>query len=341
MSEVRILGLGPVLACGQGRDALLQALRKGAGPLGADVSTESLTDFLPAPRIRRIDPLGRMALLAAYLALRDAGLNLEEVKGERTGIVVGSSFGPQSSTFSYLDGMIEAGDHLVSSVAFTNSVHNLAAAQVSLALGIVGPVRTVTAFGDTAGNAFRTAWSWIRSGRVDRVILILGEEASPVMTYAVRSMGGEAERVKPFAEGCSYAARPGCMGMVLGKEGPGYARLIDLAEGLAPGEAAERASRADALFCAAAGRADEFPVYRELWAKSRWPTAHSSLYGSLAAGLGVESAIAALALREGTAFSLPSSEGYPGPAAPPSAIRTAAVAGVSGPDRVTVITMES
>ena len=315
MIDVRILGLGPVLVCGQGVEALEKALGGGGGLPNADVPTDSLTGFLLPARIRRIDPLGRMALLASYLALRDAGLAPEEARSDRTGIVFGTAFGPQTSTFAYLDGIIDAGDQMASSLAFTNSVHNLAAAQISLALGIIGPTRTLTAFGYTVGASLLSARHWIRSGRVDRVLVVLGEETSPVMAYAVSRMGG----------GCSYTARPGCIALVLGLEGKGYARLVDVEEGLTAAEAAERAGQADGLFCADSGRADESPAYRELAAKSRRVASHSPLYGSLAISLGIELAIAALAVR--------------GKAAVPM-LRTAAVAGVSGPDRVTMISIE-
>lgn len=325
MSDVRILGLGPVLVCGQGVEALEKALRGGDGPPNDDVPTESLTGFLPPARIRRIDPLGRMALLASFLALRDAGIALEEARSDRTGIVFGTAFGPQTSTFAYLDGIIDAGDQMASSLAFTNSVHNLASAQISLALGITGPTRTLTAFGYTAGASLLSARHWIRSGRVDRALVVLGEETSPLMAYAVGRMGGRSDGVRPFMQGCSYTARPGCIALVLGLEGKGYARLVDVEEGLTTAEAAERAGRADGLFCADTGRADESPAYRELAAKTLRAASHSPLYGSLDISLGIELAIAALAIS--------------GRAAGPT-LRTAAVAGVSGPDRVTMISIE-
>jgi 3-oxoacyl-[acyl-carrier-protein] synthase II len=325
MSDVRILGLGPVLVCGQGVEALEKALSGGGSPPNDDVPTESLTGFLPPARIRRIDPLGRMALLASFLALRDAGIALEEARSDRTGIVFGTAFGPQTSTFAYLDGIIDAGDQMASSLAFTNSVHNLASAQISLALGITGPTRTLTAFGYTAGASLLSARHWIRSGRVDRALVVLGEETSPLMAYAVGRMGGRSDGVRPFTQGCSYTARPGCIALVLGLEGKGYARLVDVEEGLTTAEAAERAGRADGLFCADTGRADESPAYRELAAKAHRAASHSPLYGSLDISLGIELAIAALAIS--------------GRAAVPM-LRTAAVAGVSGPDRVTMISIE-
>jgi 3-oxoacyl-[acyl-carrier-protein] synthase II len=338
VSPVRILGLGPVLACGQGVEALRRALAGENGPPSADISTEALIGFLPPPRIRRIDPLGRLALLASYLAIQDAGLAPEEARTDRWGIVVGTAFGPQTSTFSYLDGLIDAGDHLVSSLAFTNSVHNMAAAQVSLALGVTGPVRTLTAFEYTAGTALQTACHWIRAGRADRVLLILGEESSPVLTYAVGRLGGGAERVRPLADECTYAARPGCAALLLGSGDTGYARVLEVKEGLTTAEAAARAALADVLFCAASGRVDEAGDYHVLMSQARRVRAHASLYGSLPTSLGIEATIAALVLAGRTAEAV--IEAGVGTESSSPATRTAAVAGVCGPNRVTLVSLE-
>lgn len=338
MSAVRILGLGPVLTCGQGVEALSRALaEEKSGPPAADLSTEALTAFLPPARIRRIDPFGRMALLAAFLAIRDAGLALEAARTDRWGIVVGTAFGPQTSTFSFLDGLIDGRDHLVSSLAFTNSVHNMVAAQVSLALGVTGPVRTLTAFGYTAGTALRTACHWIQAGRADRVLLILGEESSPVLTYAVGRMGGGAERVRPLADECTYAARPGCAALLLGSGDTGYARVLEVEESLTTAEAAARAALADVLFCAAAGRVDEAGDYRVLTSQARRVRAHAPLYGSLATSLGIEATIAALVLAGRTSEAV--IEAGAGPETASAAPRTAAVAGVCGPNRVTLVSL--
>ncbi|MDD8025045.1 MAG: beta-ketoacyl synthase N-terminal-like domain-containing protein [Acidobacteriota bacterium] len=313
---------------------MARLLRILAGESLAFSETESaaaLAEFLPPARTRRLDPLGRMALLAAYTALRDAGLAPEEARSERWGIVVGTAFGPQTSTFSYLDGLIDSGDHLVSSLAFTNSVHNLPAAQVSLALGITGPVQTLSAFGETAGAALQTACGWIRTGRADRVLVILGEESSPVMDYVVGRMGGGAGSVRPLTNECTYAPRPGGAALLLGSGAAGYAGILEVAEGLTTAEAASQAAAADLLYCAASGRSDEAGDYRVLASRSAQVRAHAGFYGSLATGLGLETAIAALAL----AGRLP--EGNPSGSAKP---RTAAVAGVAGPNRVTLVSLE-
>ena len=339
MKPVKILGIGATLTCGEGLKTLRQALETGRGRLDSNVSVAGLDAFIPPGRTRRLDLLSRMALLTACLALGDAKVSLEDVRGPETGIVLGTALGPQQSTFAFLDGIIDSGDSGASSFAFTNSVHSIPASQVSLALGICGPVRTVTNFESTAGAALGAAMHWIEQDMVKRVVLILGEESSPVEDYVVKQLGGGAAEVRPLAEGCSYANRGGCVALVLGSEGDGYGRIVSVGQSLTGREAAERIADKDMLFSAAAGKADEFSLYRELAGHAVRVAAHSPLYGSFMTGLGVELAVAAMALRGKTLWPQPGGQmsGSAQSSVTPAAIRSAAVAGVSGPGRLTVV----
>lgn len=341
--SVKILGIGTTLVCGEGREALEKALRTPPRDLRSDVAVERLSEFVPPERCRRLDPFSRMALLSTCLGLKDAGVSLEDVQDSPTGIILGTALGPQASTFSFLDGINDYGDSLVSSLAFTSSVHNTTASQVSIVLGIRGPTRTVTTFGYTTGAALQTALNWIRNDCVRRVILLLGEESSEVLQYVIRRMGGGADRIRAFSPGCSYIGRAGCVAFVLGKDGDGYCRIASLDLNLTGEEAAARLAGSDMLFCAAAGKSDEFNLYREMWRRAPLAAASSPLYGSFMTGLGVELAIAALSLRAETVFPVPGAaddDGLNRQWTRLPGIKSAAVAGVCGPNHVTLVKLE-
>lgn len=343
MMSIKILGIGTTLACGIGIASLKKALLTGQTDDHSDVCLEDLEAYVPASRCRRLDPLGRMALLSACLAFKDAGLSLGEEGKSSTGIVFGTALGPQHSTFAFLEDIISSGDSCASSFAFTNSVHNTPAAQISLALGIRGPLRTITTLSYTTGACLQAASSWLRKKVIQRVILVLGEECSAVMDYVVRRLGGGQVGPSPFSRECTYRSRPGCVAFVLGNDGDAYCRLTSVEVCLTATEAAERLARSDMLFCAAAGKADEFEPYEKLWAAARRTGAYSSIYGSLLTGLGIELAIAALSLREETVFSVPGGSCLRsvGPSSQNShKPKSISVAGISGPGRVTLIQVE-
>ena len=338
MTQVNITGIGPVMACGQGVAALSAALEKGSPADDYQVAAQGLDEFVSPKQSRRMDNFTRMAVLAACLAVRDAGVEADARFTSGTGIVFGSALGPQGSSFSFLDGIMDGGDNCASSFLFTNSVHSTAAAQVALTLGISGPMRTITAFNHTAGAVFASALSWIRHGITGRVLVILAEETSAVQRYGVDRKGARGP-IRPFGKECSYVPGEGCVAFMLEAGGPGYCVLRHLDPCLHVEAAAGRAAGCDMLFSAAAGRADEYATYSRLWAGHTLGVAHSPLYGSLYAGMGFEMAIAALSLKKQMVFPVP---GIPTsdkpsrtlPLAGSRKLNKLAIAAVTGPERV-------
>lgn len=342
--SVKISGIGPVLACGEGVEALKTALYRGQSSTDNKTMIKGLEEFISPRSSRRMDDFTRMAVLSVCLALKDSGIKFDSISDSRTGIVFGTGLGPQGSTFSFLDGMIDDGDHCVSAFSFTNSVHSTPAAQVALSLGIQGPMRTITAFGHTAGAALETATSWLRNGKVKRVILILGDESSEVMNYSTKKMRSSS-RIKPFSEECSYSPVAGFLTFILEDNTDLYCRITFLDMSLSIEEAAERSASCDMLFCALAGKADEFKLYKHICSKAPFFGTYSSLYGSFFTGAGAELAIAALSLREQVVFPIPgidaSDKGGIVPVEKKDKIlKKAAVAVVNSQETVTYIELE-
>jgi 3-oxoacyl-[acyl-carrier-protein] synthase II len=339
MMRVELTGIGPVLACGQGVAALVSALEKGERVDDYRVAAEGLDEFVPARQSRRMDNFTRMTVLAACLAIKDAAVAGPDLKNE-TGIVFASALGPQDSSFAFLDGIIDGGDACASSFLFTNSVHSTAAAQVALVQGMRGPMRAVTAFGHTAGAAFSSAISWIRSGAVRRVLVILTEEVSALQRYCLDRKGARGP-IDPFGAGCTVVPGEGSVAFMLeGGAGNGYGWISELEPCLSVAAALERTAGCDLLFSAAAGRADEFAAYDRLGTGKTPCTAHSPLYGSMYAGMGCELAVAALSLKKQFVFPDPAAAAEGGkrtalPASGAAALRKVAIAAAAAPGRIT------
>jgi 3-oxoacyl-[acyl-carrier-protein] synthase II len=153
-------------------------VRSGGGESELLVHAADLTrllEFIPKRSARRIDRLSGLSLLAAHLALQDAGLTLV---GERTGLVLATGYGASRSTGEFLDSLIDGTDLGASPTAFAGSVHCSAASQVSIGLGIRGPTLTVTQFELSCGEALRVAGRWLASRRVDTVLVGAADEVS-------------------------------------------------------------------------------------------------------------------------------------------------------------------
>jgi 3-oxoacyl-[acyl-carrier-protein] synthase II len=151
------------------------------------VEIQGLDAFMDKRQLRRVDRFSQMALLASYQALADAGTDLKNTSN--TGIVFGSAYGASSATFSFLDSVINDGDKCASPTLFALSVHNSLAAQVSVNMGITGPVQTFSTFGDTVFNVLQLAESWLNNSAADYVLAGFGDEHCAVRTYVAVSCG--------------------------------------------------------------------------------------------------------------------------------------------------------
>jgi 3-oxoacyl-[acyl-carrier-protein] synthase II len=211
----RIEGVGVVGGFGSGARELASAMKRGE-PAGEIISvshphphldtdadadaapcralradTAGLERFIPKRALRRIDHYSRMALLGAHLALEDAGVDLAAPLGERVALVVASGHGAVGSTFSFLDSMIEDGDAYSSPTHFSNSVHNAAAAHISMRLGITGPNLTVSQQTQSVTSALAGALGYLAGGDADAVLFGAVDEVSPVYSFGSDALHGE------------------------------------------------------------------------------------------------------------------------------------------------------
>jgi 3-oxoacyl-[acyl-carrier-protein] synthase II len=161
-------------------------LSTGSGPVTipafrADASR--LEEFLPARALRRIDHFSRLGLLGSHLALADA--ELPEAERPRLGIIVASGYGATGMTYAFLKSFINDGDICASPTSFSSSVHNSAAAHISIQLGAKGPNLTVSDFHLSVPSALATARIWLAEGRVERVLFGAVDELSELIGYSL------------------------------------------------------------------------------------------------------------------------------------------------------------
>lgn len=217
--RLAIRGLGMTGGFGAGVDALRTAVQTGTittRPTAVEhhdgvsdifsaylADTGTLDEFLPKRELRRIDHFSKMTLLGAHLALQDAGLLSAELPVQdrsRIGVVVASGYGPLKTTFNFLDSYLDFGYACSSPTHFSNSVHNAAAAHVSMQLKLTGPSLTVTQFEMSVASALLTARQWLAEGRVDQVLFGAVDEYCEVLRYCRREFFGVAEQgpLKPL-----------------------------------------------------------------------------------------------------------------------------------------------
>jgi len=183
------------------------------------VDTTSLTEFVPARRLRRVDHFTSMTLLAAYRALYDAGYG--ETLPERMGIVLCTGYGPSETTFDFLDSIIDFGAGCASPLAFSHSVHNIPAAMLAMFLKTPCPCTTLCQLHRPVFTGLLTAQTWLSEERVDTVLLGAVDETTPLLEHTSNQLGRN-----PVGEGAAF--------FVLQRQEERTGRTIRLAPAEAP-----------------------------------------------------------------------------------------------------------
>lgn len=312
--RIAIRGIGPVGGFGTGLVQFRSALTQGGQPPSMlPVKTENgvfdlpvfipdfapLEDFFPKKSLRRIDRYAKLALLGACLALKDADL-LEQPK-DRLGVIVASGYGATGTTFSFLDSVINDGDPLASPTHFSNSVHNAAAAHLSILLNATGPSLTVSQFELSLASALFTARQWLVEGRVDTVLLGGVDQYCEVLGYcwwryfgtwppALTPLNFERQTAVPGEGAAFFVLTP-----ETATEQKSYATIEDVCLGRLD---AGLSLPQGALVLGADGHVSSGRRYQALLSESHSAIARADLWGSLPVGQGFDLAFAALGLSD-------------------------------------------
>ena len=225
--RIVVTGVGSVSGLGVGDGAAVaDALSRGrsaVGPiqafptdgcpsrLGAEVG--DLAAHLPESETRRLARASQLAVVAARLALSDASLQPDQLSG--LGLVLGSHWGDFRSPEAFALGFLQRGVFGLSPLTFPNTVMNAMAAQVSIAVGVRGPMLTLNEV-DVAGDlAVARGAALIGAGRASAVLAGGCDEICSIL-YRELSRLGTLSRAEPGPEHCRPFDRQ-ASGTVLGE----------------------------------------------------------------------------------------------------------------------------
>ena len=216
-SSVVVTGVGHIGASGAGLAALARDLVAGTLPLrpvegyeefrlpecagrAGLVEAEALGEWLSPGQARRMSPPSRMAVAAARMALKEAGVQEDEARGSETAVVLGTAYGCTTFTAKLLSQMHEEGPQSISPFLFMETVANAHAGQIALALGARGSNYTLCQREASALSAVARARELVASGRAKRVLAGTVEEIGPVLLGVLDRFGAlsRSERARPF-----------------------------------------------------------------------------------------------------------------------------------------------
>lgn len=125
----------------------------------------------------RMDLYSLYAIYAAMEALENAGLDMEQVDRDRTGVIVSSGIGGLQELEEQIIRMGERGMRRIKPMFIPKALSNMGAGNIALKIGAQGVCKSVTTACASANDAIGEAFREIKYGHQD-VVLAGGSEAS-------------------------------------------------------------------------------------------------------------------------------------------------------------------
>ncbi len=189
--RVVVTGMGALTPVGNTVEdywASLLAGRSGAGPIArfdsagyttridAEVRGFDPAQYMDGKEARRMARFSQFAVAASKMAVRHAGLDLEAEDPDRMGVLLGNGNGGIPNIEEEVRTIIEKGGNRVSPFFMPMQLPNMAAAEVSIALGLKGYNSTIITACAASTQAIGEALEVLRRGRL-RVMVTGGTEA--------------------------------------------------------------------------------------------------------------------------------------------------------------------
>ena len=183
--RVVVTGFGCISCFGLGHRALVDGVvagRTGVVPITAFDTSECRSHcaaalegfdpsaFIPPLKLRRVDSVGRLALVSARLLVDDAALALGPAGTDDVGVALGTYTAGLDSTVEYLQGLVQHGPAGVPALLFSNTVSNAPASLCAIEHGMRGPNVTFNQREASSLAAIAYSTGLVREGRLPAMI---------------------------------------------------------------------------------------------------------------------------------------------------------------------------
>jgi 3-oxoacyl-[acyl-carrier-protein] synthase II len=176
-----ITGLGLVSPLGIGYDQFAESSAHGVSGidvwsgggeqavLAAEVTGFRVADYLVAEKTY-LDRCSELALAAAKLCLDHAGLSQMPAAPARSGVVLGTQYGPLASMANYAQRVRQRGVRFATPLLFSHAFANTPASLVSIDFHLQGYHATVTSGPESGWAALHTALVALAAGHADALL---------------------------------------------------------------------------------------------------------------------------------------------------------------------------
>jgi len=148
--------------------------------IAAEVKDFDPTPALPSPKeLRRTDRFSQFSAYAGWQALRDSGLNLDQVDRNEVGVFIGSGIGGLQTVSEQCRVLLERGPDRLSAFMIPMLISNMGSGLFSMYHKLRGPNFATCSACATSNHALGEAWRTIKMGDA-QVIFAGGAEATIV-----------------------------------------------------------------------------------------------------------------------------------------------------------------
>ncbi|HEY92813.1 MAG TPA: beta-ketoacyl-ACP synthase II [Dehalococcoidia bacterium] len=184
-NRVVVTGIGLVCPLGLNASATWEALIGGKSgidyitlfdaelletKIAGEVKGFESTDYINRKDARRMDRFTQLAVAASLQAVEQAGLQINSMNQDNIGVIVGSGIGGLTTLFEQTELMLAKGPDRVSPFLAPMMIVDMAAAQVSIMLGVKGPNLCITSACSSGSDAIGAAYELVKHGDLQAVI---------------------------------------------------------------------------------------------------------------------------------------------------------------------------
>lgn len=230
--RVAVTGLGVIAPLGNSIEELFASLHAGksgvralpvpwgesaGSSVGATVEMPAATR-IPEARLRMMDRVSQLALIAASQAVADSGLDLQQANRERCGVSVGTGMGGAATTDEGYQTLYAQGSDRIKPFTVIAAMTNAAAAWIGMEYAFSGPNLTYSTACSSSAVSIGEAAEKIRSGQVD--VMIAGGAEAPLTPGVLRAWDAMRTLARPDKVNPGASCRPFSLtrsGLVLGE----------------------------------------------------------------------------------------------------------------------------
>jgi len=203
-SRVAVTGIGALSPLGLDASTMWQGLIAGKSgvdritlfdaaqfetKIAGEVKGFEATNYMGPKDARRTDRFAQLAIAASLQAVEQSGIKISATNQDSIGIIIGSGIGGLTTLFEQTKTLLEKGVDRVSPFLIPMMMPDIAAAQVSITLGVKGPNLCTTSACSSGSDAIGIAYETIKRGDA-QVMITGGSEAiiNPIGISAFNAM---------------------------------------------------------------------------------------------------------------------------------------------------------